>query len=227
MTRDQMLGRLHAFGKGSDQSPFRETALRVIADFISVNASMILAFVLWYFFSRHNSKNTASRRSRHPFSKFHRRFRFDLVAGGRTNLSVSRFLFSNSRLRSPLQGPHCCACHHGFRRGLGAGRLHSLSRCLISARSRDFSPGVSCSSAWAVAAWPSIGFSNATALNRNAPPSNLIWSSFSGARGYLGSALVPMPARPGLSGSGSRFAAIRKRIARGGGESPQVRINSR
>jgi nucleoside-diphosphate-sugar epimerase len=51
VTRDQMLGRLHAFGKGSDQSPFRETALRVIADFISVNASMILAFVLWYFFS--------------------------------------------------------------------------------------------------------------------------------------------------------------------------------
>src|SRR5580692_11049215 len=48
---NRLLRHWQALSNRSNQSPFRETSLRVIADLISVNASMILAFVLWYFFS--------------------------------------------------------------------------------------------------------------------------------------------------------------------------------
>jgi nucleoside-diphosphate-sugar epimerase len=51
VNRDRLLGHWKALSSKSSQSPFRETSLRVVADLISVNASMILAFVLWYFFS--------------------------------------------------------------------------------------------------------------------------------------------------------------------------------
>lgn len=48
---NRLLGHWQALNNKSNQSPFRETSLRVVADLISVNASMIFAFVLWYFFS--------------------------------------------------------------------------------------------------------------------------------------------------------------------------------
>ena len=51
VNRDRLLGHWQALSSKSNQSPFRETSLRVLADLISVNASMILAFVLWYFFA--------------------------------------------------------------------------------------------------------------------------------------------------------------------------------
>ena len=50
VNRDRLLGHWQALSSKSHQSPLRETSLRVVADLISVNASMILAFVLWYFF---------------------------------------------------------------------------------------------------------------------------------------------------------------------------------